>query len=89
MVQSCCNSNHRSAKICMRFRPDIRELYVHVHVCCVFVFEYICIDSANAYENTIRISKTLTENHMNNTYHHTSTKLSIVGCDKIEYRVYI
>lgn len=68
----------------MRFRPDIRELYVHVHVCCVFVFEYICIDSANAYENTIRISKTLTENHMNNTYHHTSTKLSIVGCDKIE-----
>lgn len=64
-------------------------MYMYMSVAYSSLNIYICIDSANAYENTIRISKTLTENHMNNTYHHTSTKLSFVGCDKIEYRVYI
>lgn len=52
----------------MCFRLDIWELYVYVYVCCVFVFEYICIDSVSVYENIIRILKILIENYMNNIY---------------------
>lgn len=43
----------------------------------------------NVYENIIRILKILIENYMNNIYYYISIKLLFVGCDKIEYRVYI